>query len=160
MLTQAQVKELFHYDPDTGNLVWRVDRGTRKVVGKIAGCLKIRGYFVIKIDGKDYQAHRLIWLYVHGAWPINQIDHVNGVKHDNRIFNLREATGSQNQQNRRKPSSNNASGYLGVTENKGKWVAVIKLSGKNRHIGRYDTPEAAHAAYLAKKRELHPYGTL
>ena len=114
----------------------------------------------IRIDGKGYQAHRLIWLYVNGAWPVNEIDHVNGVRNDNRISNLREVTNSQNLQNQRKPSLNNTSGFLGVSAYGGKWLAQIKLSGKKQHIGYYDTPAEAHAAYIAKKREIHPFGTL
>ena len=159
MLTQEKVKELFHYEPDTGNLVWRFDRCANKVAGKIAGSLN-NGYFRIRIDGKGYFAHRIIWLYVYGAWPANDIDHINGIKTDNRIFNLREATKSQNGQNQRKPQSHNTSGYLGVSAYKGKWKATIKLSGNNLFIGYYNTPEAAYAAYLSKKRELHPFGTL
>ncbi len=160
MLTQEKVKELFHYDPETGDLVWRVDRGTNKVAGKIAGYLGNHGYLRIRIDGKAYSAHRIIWLYGYGAWPINDIDHVNGLRHDNRICNLREATKAQNSQNQRKPQAHNTSGYLGVTSCRGKWKAQIHLSGNNLYIGYYNTPEAAHSAYLAKKRELHPYGTL
>ena len=160
MLTQEKVKELFHYEPDTGNLVWRVDCGAHKVAGKIAGYLNNEGYLRIRIDGKGYQAHRLIWLYVNGAWPVNEIDHVNGVRNDNRISNLREVTNSQNLQNQRKPSLNNTSGFLGVSAYGGKWLAQIKLSGKKQHIGYYDTPAEAHAAYIAKKREIHPFGTL
>ena len=103
MFTQSQVKELFHYDPETGHLIWLVDRRAHKVAGKIAGYLNNEGYLRIRIDGKGYQAHRLIWLYVNGAWPVNEIDHVNGVRNDNRISNLREVTNSQNLQNQRKP---------------------------------------------------------
>jgi hypothetical protein len=160
MLTQEKVKELFHYEPDTGNLVWRFDRRANKVAGKIAGCLNNHGYFRIRIDGKAYSAHRIIWLYVYGAWPVNDIDHVNGLRHDNRICNLREATKAQNSQNQRKPQSHNTSGYLGVSAYRGKWKATIKLSGNNLFIGYYNTPEEAYSEYLSKKRELHPFGTL
>ena len=161
MLNQEQVKELFDYDPDTGHLIWRVKRGTRGVAGKIAGCLdNHHGYFLIRIDGKPYRAHRLIWLYVYGAWPVNDIDHVNGARHDNRIFNLREATRAQNMQNQRNPRTDNKSSYLGVSANRGKWVAQIQANGKKHYIGIYSTQKAAHEAYLFKKRELHPFGTL
>lgn len=160
MLTQNKVKELFDYDPDTGRLTWRVDCGKNKMAGKIAGCQDRHGYLKIGIDGEQYRTHRLVWLYVYGSWPIRDIDHVNGVRHDNRISNLREATRSQNGQNMRKPTKSNTSGYLGVTALRGKWQAQIKVNGKNHYIGCYSTQKAAHAAYLAKKRELHPFGTL
>lgn len=160
MLTQEKVKELFHYEPDTGNLVWRFDRGACKLAGKIAGGLSREGYLRIGINGKLYSAHRLIWLYVHGACPVEDIDHINGVKNDNRLTNLREATRAENSQNLRKPRSHNKSGFLGVTAHQGKWRARINFSGNDRYIGTYDTPEEAHSAYLDKKRELHPFGTL
>lgn len=161
MLTQNKVKELLDYRPKTGDLIWRVECGKNKMTGKIAGCLcKHHGYCNIKIDGKLYRAHRLIWLYVYGAWPIGDIDHVNGVRHDNRLSNLREATRSQNAQNQRKPRVTNTSSYLGVSAHKGKWMAQIQVNGKKHYIGCYSTPEAAHVAYLVKKRELHPFGTL
>ena len=161
MLTQEQVKELFDYDPKTGHLIWRVKRGTRGVPGKIAGGLDHNhGYFLIKIDGTVYRAHRLIWLYVYGSWPVNDIDHVNGARHDNRIFNLREATRAQNMQNQRNPRTDNKSNYLGVSAHREKWMAQIQVNGKKHYIGIYSTRKAAHAAYLDKKREIHPFGTL
>lgn len=160
MLTQAQVKELFYYDPETGNLIWRSDRGKNKMTGKIAGGLDNYGYLKIGIDGIRYKAHRLIWLYIYGVWPVEDIDHINGVKSDNRLINLREATAAQNGQNMRKPNTRNTSGYLGVTAFRGGWKAQIMVNKKNCYIGCYDTPEAAHEAYLEKKRELHEFNTL
>jgi hypothetical protein len=98
------------------------------------------------------------------SWIVSkkQLDHINGIKRDNRIENLREATDSENQQNQKKPPAHNTSGFLGVTKYKrnGKWVAGIKLNGKRINLGYFDTPEAAHAAYLQKKKELHPFQTL
>ena len=131
MLTQEQVKELFDYDPETGDLVWRVKRGTHGVAGKIAGGLDHHhGYFRIRIDGKLYRTHRIIWLYVYGAWPVNDIDHVNGLRHDNRICNLREATRAENMQNQRNPRVDNKSSYLGVSRkmggaNSSKWQETL-----------------------------------
>ena len=160
MLTQNQVKELFHYDTKTGSLIWRVDCGKNKMIGKFSGTLKADGYRYISINNKIYFAHRLVWLFNHGIFPANNLDHINGNKDDNRIENLREATDAQNLQNRRKANSTNKSGYLGVSSSHGKWQAAICINGKQMHIGTYMTPEDAHAAYLAKKRELHPFGTL
>ncbi|MCK9994454.1 MAG: hypothetical protein Dbin4_02974, partial [Alphaproteobacteria bacterium] len=98
-LTQSRLKELLHYDPDTGVFTRRVQTSSNARVGDVAGCLHPEGYRHIQIDGKRYAAHRLAWLYMTGEWPTNQLDHLNGVRDDNRWGNLREATHGQNQQN-------------------------------------------------------------
>ena len=160
MLTQARAKELLDYDPETGNLIWRWNIGTHKTAGKVAGCLRANGYKEISVNRKRYNAHRIVWLWHYGVFPANGLDHINGDKSDNRIENLREATKIQNAQNRRTARSDNKSGYLGVGVSRDKWTAQIYLSGKRLHIGCFDTPEAAHEAYLTKKRELHEFNTL
>lgn len=160
MLTQAKVKELFDYDPETGDLIWQCNIGTHKTAGNVAGFLRKNGYKEISVNRKRYNAHRLVWLWHYGVFPANGLDHINGDKSDNCIENLREATKVQNAQNRRTARSDNKSGYLGVGVSRDKWTAQIYLSGKRLHIGCFDTPEAAHEAYLAKKRELHEFNTL
>lgn len=106
MITQAKLKELFTYDPETGVLVWNnrsseVDHYNTAYMGNPAGCVGTGGYIYIKIAGRRYVAHRLIWTLVHGALPDGlQIDHINGDPADNRLCNLRLATQSQNQMNR------------------------------------------------------------
>ena len=154
--------ELFNYNTETGVLTRLVRTSNRNRAGDIAGWLDAQGYRRVKFDGKTYQVHRLVWFYVHGTWPTDQLDHINGVKGDNRITNLREATNSQNQQNQRKPHSRNKNGYLGVTYRKrlDKWQARIKINGTQRHLGLFSTPEYANEAYLQAKRELHPFGEL
>ena len=113
------------------------------------------------IDEREYSAHRLAWLYVHGAWPTGQIDHINGDRGDNRISNLRDVTPALNTQNQRRAArSNKSSGLLGVTANRGRWLAQISIGGKSRNLGRYATPEEAHAVYVAAKRVLHAGCTL
>jgi len=159
MLTQAQVKELFHYDPCSGNLIWINDHKANKVAGKVAGCIQL-SYIRIKIYGNYYLAHRLIWLWHYGYFPKNNIDHINGVGTDNRIKNLREANHSQNMQNQQKAQKNNKSGYLGVSPSGKKWKARIFINNKEIYIGSFSIPEDAHKAYLAKKREIHPFGRL
>lgn len=157
MLTQMRLKELLLYDPETGVFTW-LSKPNRSIrMGDVAGCMA-SGYRQIKIDGRLYRAHRLAWLYVHGKWPADQIDHINGVRDDNRIVNLREATQSQNQQNRT-ANANNTSGFPGVcwSKQKRKWRSQIKLASRNKYLGIFDTPVAAHAAYLAAKAELHTF---
>lgn len=161
MLTQARLKEALHYDRKAGVFTWREPRpGLR--VGDTAGCLRPDGYVVIRIDGVLYRANRLAWLYVHGRWPAADAEHRNGVRSENRIRNLREATRSQNLQNLRRAKTNNASGLLGVCLHRrsGKWRATIKANGKQQHLGLFTNKNEAHAAYLKAKRELHPFGTL
>lgn len=161
MLTQAKVKELFNYDPETGDLIWKVDLYSNKIKGKVAGSLHVSGYKHIQINGKKFKAHRLVWLWHHGFFTSKQIDHINGRPSDNRVENLREATRSQNMQNQHKAHTRNRSGYLGVRKQKQKWCAIItSCFGKRIYLGAYDTPEEAHEAYLAKKRELHEFNTL
>jgi hypothetical protein len=158
-LTPARLRELLTYDPASG-LFRRaqVVKGSRWMVGEVAGYESRNGYVVIQIDGKNYAAHRLAWLYVHGAWPPCDIDHRNGVRSDNRIDNLRLATRSQNNQNQRAAKSNNHLGLLGVSTTKeGRFKARIQVEGTQVRLGIFDTPEEAHAAYLAAKARMHPY---
>lgn len=114
----------------------------------------------ITLKGKDYLSHRLAWFYMTGAWPEQEIDHINGVRDDNRFANLREADRQINCQNVRKPYKNNRTGLLGVKPSLGKFVARIYVDGKERHLGTFKTPGLAHAAYVAAKRELHKGGTI
>lgn len=161
MITQELLHSMFSYDPITGSLLFKTHlAGTRK--RQVAGYGQNKGYLSVSIQNKKYLLHRLVWMFHHGSFPKKQLDHINGIKRDNRIENLREATDSENQQNQKKPPAHNTSGFLGVTKYKrnGKWVAGIKLNGKRINLGYFDTPEAAHAAYLQKKKELHPFQTL
>ena len=160
MLTAERLRGALHYDPATGQFTW-LSAGSRragKVAGGDGGGLHYEGYWVIHVDGRSYRAHRLAWLYTHGEWPAEQIDPINGDRADNRIVNLREATNRENQQNRAK-RADNTSGYMGVSWQKipGKWQAQIMKAGRKYHLGRYDTAEEAHAAYLAAKAQMHPF---
>lgn len=153
-LSQARLREVFDYSPDTGLFVWRQAPSSRVKIGTIAGRVS-HGYRHIALDGKRYAAHRLAWFYVHGVWPKDDMDHINGEKDDNRLANLREATTSQNMANARL-SSHNTSGFKGVSWKCGtnKWNAKISHNGVTYHIGYFTTREAAHEAYVIKAREL------
>ena len=157
-LTQERLQELLHYDPETGIFTNLKSRGRVKI-GSVAGSKNPNGYIYIAIDSKKYRAHRLAWLYVHGNFPEKCLDHINEVKDDNRIVNLRLATNLENHQNQSSPRTNNTSGFNGVGWHKfsGKWLARIMANGKHKHLGYFDTAEEASAVYLAAKRKLHQF---
>lgn len=159
IITQQRLQELLSYDPKTGLFINLTQRQGPAKKGSIAGTKRLDGYIAIQIDGKLYSAHRLAWLYTYGSLPEKDLDHINEIKDDNRIVNLRLATHQQNQQNRSKPYKNNSSGLLGIYWNKQnkKWRAIIEINGKNKHLGYFNTAEQAHDAYLKGKREIHPF---
>lgn len=156
MLTQDRLKDLLHYDPDTGVFTWRVATNRRVRVGAVAGCRNEKGYIRIRIDGRNYRAHRLAFLYVNGTFPPADVDHIDRRPSNNRWDNLRPATRSDNNKNIR-INSNNTSGWKGVIWNKRdrKWVAQAKLNGRFRSLGYYTTPEEASDAYEAFARKHH-----
>jgi len=140
MITQSELKQALRYDCDSGELKWLSVRPRSSAnVGDIAGCLDHRGYRVIKLNKVRYYAHRLIWLYLHGSFPLHQIDHINGRRDDNREFNIRDVTGSENMKNQKRPKCNN-SGVVGVYWFKSfsKWAACIKVNNKQKHLGSFD----------------------
>ena len=154
-ITQERLKELLHYDPKTGVFTCLVSRRGRVKVGNKAGYTN-HGYVRIRVDTRRYFAHRLAWLYVYGESPPDDIDHINGVRSDNRIANLRLATKAQNCQNRREAHSGSAINLLGVSPWKGKYKAQIMMGGVTHYLGLYPTIEDAHNVYLAFKRLMHP----
>lgn len=162
IVSQARLKELLHYDPATGFFAWRISRRGHTKAGDQAGAVFGGRYVQIKIDGIQYLGHRLAWLYVIGRWPSATVDHRDHCKSNNAWSNLREATASENSQNKIKATVNSASGLLGVSLRNGvkRVSAQIKINGKQIHIGTFGTPEEAHAAYVAAKRKLHPFGNL
>jgi hypothetical protein len=153
-LTQDRLKTLVNYDADTGIFTWRQSRPKCRVGDKV-GCFMQTGYIGVRIDNRLYTAHRLVWLYVTGKFPAEQIDHINGNRADNRFANLREATNAENAQNRCR--KDNKSGYTGVRKENQKWLAEIKVNYKPMRIGLFATPEEARAAYLEAKHKFHPF---
>jgi len=150
----AYVRSILSYDPDTGVLTWRVARSPSVCAGTRAGVC-VRGYVRVRLLYTTYAAHRLAWLITFGKWPNGDLDHINHVKDDNRIANLREATDSQNGANRL-INRNSTSGFKGVYWHRGheRWYAHIKVSGRRHFLGSYDDPSEAHAAYVRAANEL------
>jgi len=153
-----KVKELLDYDPETGVFVWRIARSKKKA-GMHAGAVNKEGYERIRIDRKYYLSHRLAWFYTNGLWPLSTIDHINTIRSDNRIANLRVATHAQNLQNRSGPTSASSTKLLGVSWHKAskKWIAQICLDQKKIYLGTYETQKEASEAYWSAKSLMHPF---
>lgn len=157
ILTQSALKEILHYDPGTGVFTWRVSLGTAKA-GSVAGSFARHGYVQIGVAGRNHLAHRLAWLYEFGEFPPNDLDHINRVRSDNRICNLRPATNAENNQNcsmRR----DNTSGHVGVYWYKRdkKWRAKIQINRKTIPLGRFTNLEGAIAARKAAELKYHTF---
>jgi len=154
-LTYKKARELFNYRPD-GNLIWKVSKGGKKI-GSIAGPKTKVGYSFIKIDGKDYRAHRLIWLWHHGYTPECGLDHINRIKHDNRIENLRESSQQCNLRNTDN-FRDNTSGVKGVYRckrySRGFWMAYVRVQGKLYNLGRHKAFSEAVLHRLAAEQCL------
>lgn len=160
-MTAARLKELLHYEPTTGVFTWlKAGRIGSNREGKQAGSRHSHGYVHVQIDGVIYGAHRLAWLYVHGVMPSLQIDHRNGVRDDNRIDNLRDASSAINAQNRHCAQRNNQTGLIGAHRHGKSFTSKIKVEGKTQHLGSFETAEAANVAYLQAKRVKHAGCTL
>jgi hypothetical protein len=153
-VTAKRVAEMLDYDPVTGKFVWLQSIAKCVIVGTPAGSVTRNGYVRISIGRRGYLAHRLAWLFVHGEWPEGQLDHIDGNKQHNAIGNLRIANISQNRANS-KASVTNKSGFKGVFFLKGRWLASIKHRGQSKHLGCFDTPEKAHAAYVIAAKNIH-----
>jgi HNH endonuclease len=152
MLTQERLRELLVYDPLTGVFVWKVKRKQMNP-GDEAGRLDTKGHRQITVDNKRYLAHRLVWLYVHGTFPENQLDHRDQNKENNRIENLREASNAQNQQNRG-PNKNNKLGCKGVHRHRsGKFVATLRADGQSIYLGIFELKDDAVAAHSLAEKE-------
>lgn len=155
VLTREFISSILDYDDKTGIFKWTENAPRNR--GKIAGCLCVQGYIVLRINRKTYKAHRLAWLYVYGSMPDKLIDHINGNKSDNSILNLRNVDDSVNQQNQKIATTRSKTGFLGVCthKNSSRYSVRVKLNGKSHYFGTFDTPEEAHAVYLENKRVMH-----
>lgn len=159
-ITAEYLRSVLRYNPSTGKFIWLEPR-PRIAIGTEAGCMhKPTGRWKIRINGITYFRSRLAWLYMKGAWPLGQVDHLNTDPGDDRWKNLRDGSARSNKENSRRPHRRNKLGLLGVWQRGDRFAAHITVNYKTRHIGTYDTPEEAYAAYLTAKRALHEGNTL
>jgi hypothetical protein len=157
MLTQVRLKELLHYDPETGKWTWLVTRGAAHI-GDVVSCKDARGYIQFNVEGKLRKAARLAWFYMTGEWPPDEIDHKDRNRLNNRWDNLRLATHSQNMANRNVSSNNliGIKGVMAVRSMKSKpFRARVLIDGKSKHLGYFATSELANAAYMKAASEYH-----
>ncbi len=170
-LTAEIARELLRYDPETGQFWWRsrdvhwfqdkkhsaalnCKKWNARFAGKEAFSVNDEGYLCALIFGQNYKAHRIAWLIVTESWPLDQIDHINGIRNDNRWCNLRAVTNAQNNRNRKK-ASNNTSGVVGVSWSKRtqKWTAQIYVDNECIRLGHFTNKDDAIAARKAAERE-------
>ena len=154
MITQDQLKEVLRYDPETGRCFWLKRLGPRAMPGNEVGWGSSHGYIKIKILGITYSRSHVAWLYVYGHHPKECMDHINRVRNDDRISNLREATKGENCRNTN-IRSDNSTGVKGVSLNNGKYMARINLRGKSIYLGTYDLIEDADLAYRKGCSKYH-----
>lgn len=168
-MTADKVRALFAYDPSSGLLRWNVRPASdfpstrvakiwnTRFAGRDAGSTDHHGYREIGVDNRAFKAHRLVWLWVTGEWPSGDIDHLDGNRLNNQFTNLRDVARRVNCENRRSVRSDSGTGLLGAHFHKASQLfhACIKAQGTKHSLGYFKTAEAAHAAYVNAKRQLH-----
>jgi len=148
--TLDRVRSLFDYDQASGRL-------TSKSGFAVSDRPNLQGYLRVTVDGRRYLQHRLIWFFVYGKFPSEQVDHIDGDRTNNAIANLRHVSNMKNAQNIRRAHRDSKTGLLGVAATeRGTWEARIQVNGRRTCLGStFKTPEEAHAVYLDAKRRLH-----
>lgn len=163
-ISHSRLRELFDYDASTGEFIVlkRRARMTTQIGDRVGGSAQRNGYMRLSVDKREYMFHRLVWFWNHGRWPTEHIDHIDGDRKNNRIANLREATQSENNQNKKSASRRSKSGLLGVfwIEKQKHFIAVIRVNGKGKYLGAFQDPQIAYQRYLEAKRALHSHNTL
>lgn len=159
-ISATTLRKILRYDPETGKLFWRErddcpkQWNTRYASKEAFTADTSHGYKHGKINGKVFRAHRVIWALAHGKWPEQAIDHINGVRNDNRIENLRIVSASENMKNMRLPRDN-SSGIIGVRwcKRSNKWLAAIRSNGSYKHLGYFiDIADAISARKTAEQQ--------
>lgn len=154
-LSQEYLRDVLHYDRETGTFTWKKNTGKKRLVGKVAGS-KSEDYWEIGLLGRRYKAHRLAWFYVHGVWPQSDIDHINLDKLDNRFDNFREATRAQNNINTH-PVTKSSSVRRGVCwhSQASKWRAYITVRSRQISLGLFDDVTEAVATRVAAESKYY-----
>lgn len=144
VVTQEYVKQLFEYDPISGNFTWlrRSSEKSHVVIGSVAGSRSPKGYLLLKVGGKNYLGSRLAFLYMTGSWPTKLMDHIDRNPRNNAWSNLREVTRSENNRNKG-THMGKTSQFRGVSKRKDKWLVVIRVNGKPKYMGQYKCEQEA-----------------
>lgn len=153
-LTHEDLLSMIDYNQETGKMTWLVRRGRQAWPGSDAGTMGVYGYKQVGIYGKRHMFHRLAWFYITKEWPKNEIDHINGIRDDNRICNLREADRGENNRNC-KIRKDNTTGVKGVSLKRGKYCARVRINGVRKWIGEFHTIEEAAKAVALVRDDLH-----
>lgn len=157
MITQERLAQLATYDPATGMFTCAQNRkGSKNKVGDVLGSLTRYGHIEIQLDGRRYFAHRLAFLAMTGSMPTGVVDHINRNPSDNRLSNLRDVTQVENGHNQSRDPRNNRTGFVGVHRWKGSYRAKLVVGQKQVHLGTFDNPSDAAAAYRAAKQAHLP----
>ena len=152
-IEQDKLRHLLQYTED-GKFVWKNPQTNRVKIGDVAGSVKRNGYRHVQIDNTCHLEHRLVWIYFYGCLPDNDIDHINGIRDDNRVENLRAATRTENMRNSKR-RKDNITGVVGVYRDhkRDKWYSTIRLSGKNKFLGYFDCKLAATIVRKCAEKE-------
>lgn len=148
-MIEKRIRAAFTYNPDSGVLKWKTSPCNGVAAGTVAGCLSYAGYQIVEFENKRHYAHRLIWVVHYGRWPAKSIDHINGIKSDNRLCNLREASPAENAWNR-----TGVRGYAWCKLTK-RWRVRMRVNGRVIDLGRFDTEAEARAAYQGAALVYH-----
>lgn len=144
-ISAQRLRELFLYEDDSGILRHRTNKKGRAIEGSVAGHIRKNGYVMVKADSGIFRAHRVIWAIVYGEWPKMWLDHINGIRSDNRISNLREVSPSENNHN----FPVHRSGRLvGAIPRGSRWLSQRTINGRSVVLGYFNTADEAHQAYL------------